>query len=325
MSTPPMDEGPSDELLEAYRRASIDDPSQPSRHVREAILAQAERSVSADKAVPALIPRDQVARAANDAQWQWQWKAVAGIAVVGLVGLLVARSFRGVPQGAAPGTAAIAPAAQAPAATVPGGELQSAGPSSKVLGVKAGTRREGVTQGLAAEPEQSRATQPGIADADLSGMTAGEPRAPDLVAASVPVGRLSQTETGRSSAVAEASSASRGTVPSERSLATVRRAVRARYADLFKPAGSDTLNLVTVYMNVHGGIDRARVEEVPGGAVDAATLVVPDRFVALGLKRDEMGSIGFDRLVEPNDAQDRAGAVLLVLYAWPRRPSEPMP
>src|SRR5258708_6919620 len=166
MSTPPMDEGPSDELVEAYRRASIDDPSQPSRHVREAILAQAQQSARAANAAPA----------ANDAQWAW--RAVAGIAVVGLVGLLVAQSFRSVPQPVAPGTAAIAPVTQAPVGTVPGRELRSADPSSTALGLKVGVKREPVAQGLVAEPEQNRAMGPGIADDYLSGIAAVGPPGP---------------------------------------------------------------------------------------------------------------------------------------------------
>src|SRR5258708_38647962 len=114
MSTPPMDEGPSDELVEAYRRASIDDPSQPSRHVREAILAQAQQSARAANAAPA----------ANDPHGAW-W-AVAGRAVLGRVGLRGAQCVRSVTRPVAPGIAAIAPVTQAPVGTVPGCELRSA-------------------------------------------------------------------------------------------------------------------------------------------------------------------------------------------------------
>jgi hypothetical protein len=324
MSTPPMNEGPSDELVEAYRRASIDDPSHPSRHIRDAILAQARQSVELGSEVRARIPKDHTVPAANDAQWAW--KVVAGIAVVGLVGLLVAQSFRSFPQRVAPGV-----------------ELRSAERPDAVFGVTAGAKREGVSGGLVAKAEPGGAAERSVADTDLSARgtatttgtasdtatvtatSAGEPRAPAVVAAPVPAGRNFGTETGWLGALTEARGAGHGVLPSEHARSTVRRVVRARYADLFKPAGSDTVNLVTVYMNDHGDIDRARVEEISGGAVDAATLTVPDRFVALGLKRDEIGSIGFDRLVEAHGAQHQADAILLVLYAWPRRPNEPVP
>jgi hypothetical protein len=73
-------DGP-DDLDRAYQRASERDPSRPGPQVRQAIMAQARSAVAAPGRRRAPSPA-----AANEARWHW--RAAAGIAAVGLVGLL---------------------------------------------------------------------------------------------------------------------------------------------------------------------------------------------------------------------------------------------
>jgi len=73
-------DGP-DDLDRAYQRASERDPSRPGPQVRQAIMAQARSAVAAPGRRRAPSPA-----AANEARWHW--RAAAGIAALGLVGLL---------------------------------------------------------------------------------------------------------------------------------------------------------------------------------------------------------------------------------------------
>ena len=89
MNTPPPPDDLPQELIQAYRRASADDRSKPSQRVRDTILARARQAAasSANTRDP-LIP---ATAAANDARWKW--KTAAGLATVGLVGLLALQNF----------------------------------------------------------------------------------------------------------------------------------------------------------------------------------------------------------------------------------------
>jgi hypothetical protein len=96
MSLPPSQENLPDELIEAYRRASAADGQRPAQHVRETILARARHLAHAagsatEHATASATP------AANDSQWKW--KAAAGLAAVGLTGLLAVQTFRTAPHG----------------------------------------------------------------------------------------------------------------------------------------------------------------------------------------------------------------------------------
>lgn len=64
---------PQDDVDRAYQRARVRDESRPGAPVRAAILAEARRSAAAAPQLPAQ---------------RWPWRAAAGIAAVGLVGLL---------------------------------------------------------------------------------------------------------------------------------------------------------------------------------------------------------------------------------------------
>jgi hypothetical protein len=96
MSLPPPEENLPDELIASYRRASAADGQRPGQRVRESILAQARhlaraRGLATEHAVASGRP------AANDSRWKW--KAAAGVAAVGLTGLLAVQTFRAVPRG----------------------------------------------------------------------------------------------------------------------------------------------------------------------------------------------------------------------------------
>jgi hypothetical protein len=96
MSLPPPEENLPDELIASYRRASAADGQRPGQRVRESILAQARHLARAR----GLATEHAVASgrsAANDSRWKW--KAAAGVAAVGLTGLLAVQTFRTVPHG----------------------------------------------------------------------------------------------------------------------------------------------------------------------------------------------------------------------------------
>jgi hypothetical protein len=111
MNPPPPEENLPDELIASYRRASAADSQRPGQRVRESILAQAThvahaRGSATEHAVASGTP------AANDSRWKW--KAAAGLAAVGLTGLLAVQTFRTVPQGpTSAGVAATTEQAQA--------------------------------------------------------------------------------------------------------------------------------------------------------------------------------------------------------------------
>lgn len=117
-----------------------------------------------------------------------------------------------------------------------------------------------------------------------------------------------------------------------RDVAIVRAKVRARYASLFRPMyadGSrvfrDGSSLLTVFMTEAGDIDRAQVEVSKDVQVDKdvdaelETLATPERFVAMGIASERIGSIGTTKLYAGHYKGERE---LVVIYAWPRRPNE---
>jgi hypothetical protein len=93
MSRPPTDplDPRDDALLLRYQEANALDGSRPSAALREAVLAHARLQATAQP-TPAVAPK----MAANDRQWKL--RALASVAVLGLVGLLVMQFERGTPQ-----------------------------------------------------------------------------------------------------------------------------------------------------------------------------------------------------------------------------------
>ncbi len=96
-----------DPLIERYREANALDPARPSDSVRENVLARARAvaNAPAGKARPA---------AANDAFWRW--RALGGLAVIGLATMVVLQFDRGTPEERDAVRAPAAPRATAPAA-----------------------------------------------------------------------------------------------------------------------------------------------------------------------------------------------------------------
>lgn len=103
-----------DPLIERYREANALDPARPSASVRENVLARARAAAKTPvgEARPA---------AANDAFWRW--RALGGLAVLGLATMVVLQFDRGTPEER---DSVLAPAA--PRATVPA-TAPSAAPS----------------------------------------------------------------------------------------------------------------------------------------------------------------------------------------------------
>ncbi|MGA3157316.1 MAG: hypothetical protein ABSE43_07070 [Steroidobacteraceae bacterium] len=100
MNTPPPHKEPVDEMTEVYRRASAEDPSRPSSQVREAVLAQARLAAGLQPGAGTL--RASNTREASVNENYWHWKAVAGIATAGLIGLLSWQMLRTAPPAEAP-------------------------------------------------------------------------------------------------------------------------------------------------------------------------------------------------------------------------------
>jgi hypothetical protein len=112
MSLPPPEENLPDELIASYRRASAADGHRPGQRARESILAQAARVAHA-RGSATEHPVASGMPAANDSRWKW--KAAAGIAALGLTGLLALQTFRTVPHGPTPaGVASTSAAVSAP-------------------------------------------------------------------------------------------------------------------------------------------------------------------------------------------------------------------
>jgi len=270
------------ELLNAYRRASASDASGPSPGVREAVLAQ--------------VRRQQAPAAANDDQWRW--KAVAGIAVMGIIGLLASRGWRQAPPQAYS-------VATAPAPMVAGSPSATSAPAA--------TRMEARTVIDANTAETALLSARQAAPA-LSEINAAPPVFADLNAPALPAGL--DRAAAPQGAGALATMRKFGVVGP--SVLSVRRAVTERFGSLFLPQGSDQLNLVIILVNESGEIERAATEKVAASNLSPDDTVVAGRFKALGANPDQLSSPGFTRLVEEHTVAGTPDLVLLVQYAWLR-------
>lgn len=83
---------PDDPLLQRYHEANELDTARPSAALRDHVLAHARATAAARLDTPPTLPRT----AANDSVWTW--RAFGGLAVIGLVGLLVLQFDRGTPE-----------------------------------------------------------------------------------------------------------------------------------------------------------------------------------------------------------------------------------
>ncbi|MBL8388002.1 MAG: ankyrin repeat domain-containing protein [Hydrogenophaga sp.] len=91
MSRDDLPPRPDDALLQRYREANALDAARPAPALRERVLAHA-RQAAATTEKPLRAPKT----AANDGVWTW--RALGGLAVVGLVGLLMLQFDRGSPE-----------------------------------------------------------------------------------------------------------------------------------------------------------------------------------------------------------------------------------
>jgi outer membrane biosynthesis protein TonB len=131
-----------DELLKRYHEANEHDPARPGAALRENVLAQARASAGKHTAPGAGRPE-----AANEAAWRW--RALGGLAVLGLAALVVLQFDRGTPDErelalgqpstspAAPQAKSPAPAYPAPATADPSMASREAAPPAKAQPVPA--------------------------------------------------------------------------------------------------------------------------------------------------------------------------------------------
>jgi hypothetical protein len=111
------------------------------------------------------------------------------------------------------------------------------------------------------------------------------------------------------------------TVDPARSSALVRSAVRQHYGDLVRRPHGATCNRVTVYMTAAGTIDWARVGTLNFNEAQPATLSAED-FLALGVTADRVGPVGQTVIRAGEGTRRNPSRLLLIKYAWPRRPAE---
>ena len=119
-----------------------------------------------------------------------------------------------------------------------------------------------------------------------------------------------------------------------RDVTTVREKVQAQYASLFRPSYGDGAshisegtNILTVFMTEAGDIERAKVEvseeQSKDAAVNLTALATPERFVAMGIARGQIGPVGTTKLLFGHFNDDRDLKSLQVIFAWPHRPHDP--
>jgi len=243
-----------DALDRAYQRASAGDASRPGPQVREAILARARESMSAPER---LRPRGR--SAANDGRWHW--RAAAGIATFGLVGLL-SWHFLGIePPSMAARQAAksvpYAPAAQRTAAPAPtaGATAPQASESAALQMASTAPPAPAPAPAPARAPAPELALATSVAPAPAVNAAAASARLASRAAdLTVPAGALGWPD-------------------------RVRRAVRMLYPELYGAAsasGSRPAQTVTIALNADGSVhasSRAAGTGVAPAPADAAALI----------------------------------------------------
>ena len=278
MSLPPPEKNLPDELIASYRRASAADGQRPGQRIRESILAQATRVAHArgsatEHAAASGMP------AANDSRWKW--KAAAGIAALGLTGLLAVQTLRTVPHGPASANVASTTEQAQPVAEPSSGTSTSAavsaprsaplpGPAAKRLPHDQFSRSFSNATG---NHPRGATTAPMDAAAEPGEVAAGDVAPP----APSPAARVQSPI----SALAMRAAAAAPHTSHDQAIA----AVRANYPDLF--AGSGMLGTVHIAMvlNSDGTVYKTvREEPVVSGEIDAAAQLSR----ALGIGAEEL-------------------------------------
>lgn len=155
-STPP----PADPLVQLYREATAKDGG-PAKAARERVLVYAEAQARQRHARPA---------AANDARWLRQ--ALAGIAAIGVVGILVLQhgqqadteSHGDMPAAESAAPAAEAPAARPPAAAAPAANERARSTAPMARPHAAPSASKAVTQDCSATDAQAQQAKRANAD-----------------------------------------------------------------------------------------------------------------------------------------------------------------
>jgi hypothetical protein len=165
MSDPRPPDDPGDDLIERYRRASAADPSRPSAHVRESILAHARELAASRAGASALQRLVRTGSAANEPNWTLR---LAGtLAVAGIAGLLLIPFLHLGSEGdrarQTPATVAVSPAG-APETTTD--RLAVAASAAKPEATAAGGAIDATDQ--AAAPAAKRGAAPSAGRAELA-------------------------------------------------------------------------------------------------------------------------------------------------------------
>jgi hypothetical protein len=278
MSLPPPEENLPDELIASYRRASAADGQRPGQRVRESILAQAARLAHArgsatEHAVASGTP------AATDSRWKW--KAAAGIAALGLTGLLAVQTFRTVPHGpTSAGVASTTEQAQPVAEPSSGASTSAAvsAPRSAAVPAPAAKRlphdqfSRSLSNATGNHPRNATtapmdaAAEPGEVAADKVAPPAPSPEA----RVQPPISALAM----RAAAAAPHSSRDQAVA-----------AVRANFPELFTGSSMTGTVRIAMVLNSDGTVYRTvREEPVVSGQMDASAQLSR----ALGIGADEL-------------------------------------
>ena len=291
MNTPREPEEQGDKLLAAYRRASASDASGPSPWVRDTVLAQ--------------VHRQQAPAAANDDHRRW--KAVAGIAVVGIGALLASHGFR-----LAPLKTELVASAPAPAQTRATNPMVAENPDAASASATGQLESRLIAGEQAAGKTLDRAQHSAPAEQDFN----VAPPAVTGLDTPLPAAPASARSAARQRALTAA--LRREMSNGGHSLQAVRRAVTERFANLFLPVGDDQVNLLVVLLTESGEIERTTIARVSASDHTTGETFAAARFKALGTTPDQLLSPGFTRLVKEHTAPGTPDLLLLVQYAWLR-------
>jgi hypothetical protein len=250
---PEHGEGTGPDALErSYRRASAHEASRPGPQVREAILAQARSSVAAPEH-PGLLKRS----AANDARWRWQ--AAAGIATIGLVGLLSWHFARVAP----PSLVA----------------SQAVAPQSPIADATAKQANEAAARPL--PPRVPRSPAPAVAPV------------PAIAAAAAPV-RLAAQSSLRNSRAASLGADVAASAADPGWHDRVLRAARMLYPELFSATPQSAAHgplTVTIALNADGSVN-ASSRQIPAAIAPAPGEAAALIRESLGIAPDELADSG---------------------------------
>jgi hypothetical protein len=273
MNLPPPEENLPDQLIASYRRASAADGQRPGQRVRESILAQATylahvRGLATEHADASGAPP------ANDSRWKW--KAAAGVAAVGLTGLLAVQTFRTVPH--APPSAGVASATEQ---AQPVAELSSGTSTSATVSAPRSAPAPAAAAKRLPHDQFSRSYSNATGNHPRDATTAPMDAAAEPGDVAPPAPSTAARVQSPISALAMRAAAAAPRTSRDQAMA----AVRANFPELF--TGSSTTGTVRIAMvlNSDGTVYRTvREEPLVSGQIDAAAQLSR----ALGIDPEEL-------------------------------------